>query len=143
MNEAESFTDILARYHLYMVVFNAVSIEHTLARFFGDTIGDRGTFYDADVFRGGRPKDLALVVRRVADALEERIALIEFPAHGNGTAKAHLDFSIYQLRDLSDQIEQRKKPERENYHWEVFGALMAAIVGLLETLEAQIPGAIH
>jgi hypothetical protein len=119
--------------------FNAVGIEHTLARFFGKEIGDRTQFYDADVFRSGNPEDLAEIVRQVADTLEARVAFIRFPRQGSGSPKAHIESCISRLRDLAEDMEQRTATEREDYHWEIFGALMAAIVGLLETLESGIP----
>jgi len=119
-----------------VIIFNAV-IEHTLARFFGKQIGDRGDFYDADVFRSGNPADLATVIREVANTLEFRVAGMKFQNTGRGSAKVHLDCGIDQLRDLADQVAKRKRSERENYYWEIFGALMMVIIGLLETLEEQ------
>jgi hypothetical protein len=119
--------------------FNAVGIEHTLARFFGKEIGDRLTFFDADVFRSGDPKDLAEIVRQVANTLEARVAFIRFPHQGQAPPKAHIESCISRLHHLANDMEQRSKMEREDYHWEIFGALMGAIVGLLETLESMIP----
>lgn len=122
-----------------MIVFNAVRIEHTLARFFGRETGERGTFFDADVFRRGDPKDLALIVRNVADRIEARSLFIRFPSDANGSAKAQVEGCVSQLRTFADRVLERSAPEREDYHWELFGALMLGIVGLLETLEEQIP----
>jgi hypothetical protein len=128
------------RYDVTVAFFNAVGIEHTLARFFGKEIGDRLTFFDADVFRSGDPKDLAEIVRQVADTLEARIAFIRFPNPGQqGSPRAHVESCIDRLRHLANDMQQRTEGERENYHWEIFGALMAGIVGLLETLESNIP----
>ncbi len=120
-----------------MEVFNAVGIEHTLSRFFGDRIGNRGTFFDADVFRSGDPKELALIMRQVADTLEMRTFGMKFPSEGAGSTKAQVEVCISRLRRLAEQMAKRKKAERENYHWEIFGALMLGIVGLLETLESR------
>ena len=120
-----------------MVSFDAVGIEHALARFFGKPVGARGNFYDADVLRSGNPKDLSEIIRRVADTFEARIAGIKFPEGANGNPKAQVQGCVSRLRSLSDRVKQRSTPEREDYHWEVFGALMLGIVGLLEALEAQ------
>ncbi len=122
-----------------MRVFNAVGIEHTFGRFFGREPGERGTFYDADVFRRGDPKDLALIVRNVADTLESRILFIKFPSDENGSAKAQLEVCVSQLRAFGDLVLDRNATEREDYHWELFGALLGGIAGLLETLEVRIP----
>lgn len=122
-----------------MTIFNAVAIEHTLARFFGKPIGDRLQSFDADVFRSGNPKDLAEIVRQVAQALESRVAFIRFRSQGVGSPKVYIDGSIYWLYELAKQMETRRRYEREDYHWEVFGATMGVIIGLLETLEAEIP----
>lgn len=119
-----------------MTTFDAVTIEHTLARFFGTEIGDRSTTFDADVFRAGAPKDLSKVLELVADTFEKRIASLSFPVEGNGTAKAQVEGCVSRLRDLAARVKARRSPEREDYHWEVFGALMMGIVGLLETVEA-------
>ena len=121
-----------------MTVFNAVSIEHTLGRFFGREPGERGTFYDADVFRRGDPEDLALIVRNVADTLESRILFIRFPSDGNGSAKAQVESCVFHLRAFADRVLERNAAEPEDYHWELFGALMSGIVGLLESLEVHI-----
>ncbi|MEO7650141.1 MAG: hypothetical protein ABIZ80_06715, partial [Bryobacteraceae bacterium] len=56
--------------------FNAVFIESTLGRFFDGIPGDRGTFYDADVFRSGDREELAFVLESVAARLNERIAML-------------------------------------------------------------------
>jgi hypothetical protein len=118
--------------------FNAVSIERTLARFFGKEPGERGTFFDADVFRSGIPEDLAKIVGNVADTLEARIETIRFPGRQPGSAKSQVDGCVAWLRRLQEQIRQRSAVEREEYHWEIFGAVMMGITGLLETLEAQV-----
>ena len=123
-----------------MGIFDAVGIEHALARFFGDRIGTRGMFYDADVFRTGDPQDLAQVLRRVADTLERRLVFVKFTDQRNGSAKAQVEGCISQLRTLSERVKQRSSFECEDYHWEIFGALMMGIVGLLETLEVHVGG---
>ncbi len=128
--------DRAIRYDDARNMFNAVSIEHTLSRFFGDEIGTRDSFYDADLFREGDPKELAEMMRHVAAHFEKRAARIQYPAQLDGTTKAYIASCASQLRSLADQVRQRKKNESEDYHWEVFGALMRGIVGLLETLEA-------
>ena len=122
-----------------MIVFNAVRIEHTLARFFNAQIGKRGLFFDADVFRGGAPEDMAEVLRQVADRLEFRTATFKFPPppRDRGPAAARMRSCVSHLREMADQIAARTQCERENYHWEIFGALMSGITALVETLEAQ------
>jgi len=116
--------------------FDAVMIEHTLARFFGKQIGDRGEFYDADSFRNGKPEELSIIVRHVADKLEQRVASIQFADESPGTARAQVQGCVSRLRLLADRMKERKQDEREDYHWELFGALMMAIIGLLEQLGA-------
>lgn len=118
-----------------MATFDAVAIEHSLASFFGKQIGAREEFYDADTFRTGRPKNLAVIVRRVAEHLEEKVASIQFNDTSPGGARAQVLESISRLRSLADRIKERKNDEPEDYHWEVFGALVTAIQGLLEQLE--------
>ena len=122
-----------------MIVFNAVSIEHTLARFFNEPVGKRGLFFDADIFRWGVPEDLAEVLRKVADRLEFRTSTFKYPPapEGKGSAEAAMHHCIFMLREMADQIAARTKRERENYHWEIFGALMSGITALVETIEAQ------
>lgn len=116
---------------------DAIAIEHTLANFFGNQIGARGTFYDADVFRNGKPAELAIVVDRVADELEQRMAAIQFIDESPGGARAQVEGCISRLRSLADRMKKRKQEDREGCHWELFGALMMAIVGLLEQLKAH------
>jgi hypothetical protein len=120
-----------------MTNFDAIGIEHTLARFFGKTIGDRTQFYDADVFRGGKPKRLAKIIDRVAKRLEQRFAKIKTPvsARVDGDPLAQIEGCIRRLSSLAEKMEHLKAEEPEDYHWEVFGTLMMAIVGLLELLE--------
>jgi len=115
--------------------FDAVMIEHTLAAFFGKQIGDRTTFFDADNFRNGRPKNLAVIVRAVANELEKRVARIQFSHQSPGGPKAQVQGCVSHLRSLANRMQGRPQ-EPEDYHWEIFGALMMAIVGLLEHLEA-------
>jgi hypothetical protein len=119
-----------------MANFEAVAIEHRLGRFFG-MVGVRGGFFDADVFRAGRPKELAEVLRRVADTLESRLAFIRFPQDGPGSSKAQTESCVFWLRYAAENLEKRRNPERENYHWEIFGAMLSGLTGLLETLEGQ------
>ena len=83
------------RYDDPVSTFNAVRIEHTMAGFFGTPVGDRFTFFDADVFRAGEPKELAEILPRVADKLEERITWVEFPAN-KPNVKGHVTY-LYRL----------------------------------------------
>lgn len=128
-----------AGYDYSVTTFNAVAIEHTLARFFGKPIGDRFQFYDADVLRGGDPKELAEIVRQVAQTLESRVAFVRFRPQGVASPKVLLDNGISWLYGMAEQMETRRRREREDYHWEVFGAMVGVIIGLLETLESEIP----
>jgi hypothetical protein len=120
-----------------MTTFDAVMIEHTLARFFGKRLGQRGEFYDADYFRAGNPKHLGTVLERVAERLEKRVAAIKFESTEAGSAKAQIEGAITRLRALAPRVKQRSGDEREDYHWEVFGALIMTVNGLLERLEEQ------
>jgi hypothetical protein len=123
----------------YMSTFNAVGIEHTLGLFFGKQIGSRGEIYDADIFRAGEPKDLAEILRRVADRLEQRLARITFPIADEPRvdAKSQVDGAIVRLRAIATQTAERPRSEPEDYHWEIFGALMMLIAGLLLRLEDE------
>mgnify|MGYP000985365601 CR=1 FL=1 len=121
-----------------MADFDAVSIEHSLARFFGQPIGTRGAIFDADVLRGGDPKDLAELLSAVADTLESRLAFITFTHEGRGSPKSQATHCVRVLRETAARMAQRRKREREDYHWEIFGALISGITGLLETLESQV-----
>ena len=119
--------------------FNAVAIESTLERFFEGKPGDRGTFYDADVFRSGLQVDLAFVLARVAYRLSERIARLSLSQVHHRRILLELNSCIYHLHDVADQMMDRKDTEREDYHWELFGGLMSAIMGLLD-LADRTPG---
>ncbi|MDX2152041.1 MAG: hypothetical protein SFV54_14985 [Bryobacteraceae bacterium] len=121
-------------------MFDAVSIEHTMARFFKKELGERGTFYDADVFRQGVPEDLAEVLRRVAKQLDKRVAKLGLGAEELGPG-ALLRTSAVRLSALADKVAGRKEDEPEDYHWEVIGAVLLGVTGLLEELERQQPKA--
>jgi hypothetical protein len=117
-----------------MRVFNAVNIEHTLAKFFGDDRGMRGEFYDADVFRGGQLPELAEVIERTATRIQER-------AHSLTLTEGTFDVErcVAELREMAEIMKKRSGSEREDYHWEIFCALIKGIDGLLAELESREP----
>lgn len=114
--------------------FDAVSIEHAFAQLIGNSIGGRGTVHDADVFRGGNPPDLAKALKAAADALEAKANMKTFTSADSqpGGAKARIDVAIRRLRKISLTMSTSKSIEREDYHWEIVGVLVATVAALLE-----------
>lgn len=114
--------------------FDAVSIEYAFAQLIGNPVGARGTSHDADVFRGGNPKDLSKALLDAITALENKAKSVTFTSAdaANGGAKARLDVAISRLRDYANELSKSKNVEREDYHWEIIGALISVIAALLE-----------
>jgi hypothetical protein len=116
--------------------FNAVGIEHSIARLMNNE--RRGESWDADVFRGGNPADLAEMLDKVAEALEQRFVFLPLSREA-GTPGALLGVAVRQLRSQAEEMRGRKRKEPDNYHWEIFGAVLLCAVALLEVIEAMQP----
>lgn len=116
--------------------FDAVSIEYAFAQLIGNPIGGRGTVHDADVFRNGKPANLAKAIEAAADALEAKTNAKSFSASDSapGGSKARLDVSISRLRATAKTMSGLQTVESEDYHWEIVGALVATAAALLEKL---------
>lgn len=114
--------------------FDAVSIEHAFAQLIGNTIGGRGTVHDADVFRSGNPSHLAKAIEAAADALEAKANKKAYTAADTqpGGVKAKIDVAISRLRKVAGTMSTSKTIEREDYHWEIVGALVTTVAALLD-----------
>jgi hypothetical protein len=117
--------------------FGADSVEHAFAYIFGNQVGQRGTFHDADMFREGKLSELGEVIVRMADRIEARVATIRFSTQEQapGGAKRLLDGAVFGLRNIGREMKKDKGKEPENYHWMLIGNLAKAIEGLLEHCE--------
>ncbi len=117
--------------------FDAVSIEYAFARLLGSEIGARGTDHDADVFRGGRRKNLAVALSKAADAIESRVGALTFAPTDSeaGGIKARLTVAIGRLRRIAATMAASGDAEPSDYHWEIIGCLVSTTTALLETLE--------
>jgi hypothetical protein len=114
--------------------FDATSIEYAFAKLIGNPTGARGTSHDADVFRGGNSKSLAIALSDAADALEEKVKSVQFAAADTepGGAKARIDVAISRLHKIADNMSKSATVSREDYHWEIIGCLVSTIAALLE-----------
>lgn len=114
--------------------FDAVDIEHAFARLIGESLGGRGTSYDADVFRSGRPSNPAKALSEAIDAIESKANTINFsePDSIPGGSKARLDVAIVRLRAVAQSISQSKISEPNDYHWEIISHFISIITSLFE-----------
>jgi hypothetical protein len=123
-------------------MFDAVSIEHSFAIFMEEPLGHRGGPYDADIFRGGEPAELGMVVEQFAKHLAVRLDRIAFSAEEslNAGAKSRVQVAIARLLRCAEKLKARSKDEREDYHWEIIGDLVLSIAALLDHLEGKGAG---
>jgi hypothetical protein len=87
-----------------------------------------------DVFRGGNPKDLSKALLDAVSTLEQKSKNVTFTSAdaAHGGARARLDAAISRLRDYANELAKSKTDEREDYHWEIIGALVSVIAVLLK-----------
>ena len=118
-------------------MFEAVFIEGAFCSFFGGW--PRPGLVDADVFRGGDPKDLGEILQLFAERLDRRTEFIEFVPDEtrNGGAKPRLEGAIASLARQGEELKQRRRREPEDYHWEIIGSLVLCITALLEHMEGK------
>lgn len=114
-------------------VYDAVGIEHTLARFFGGTLGARGEKWDADVFRRGEEKQIAEIVEMVADRVEERAARVKWSSaeQENGAPQRVIEAKVSYLRRYAENLRKSGQTIREDPRWEMLGGLVGIIDSLL------------
>lgn len=114
--------------------FDAVEIEYAFARILGRQIGLRGGPNDADVFRHGDIKSLGKLLKKTADAIENRVKNLSFTSQDSepGKCKTIIDISIKSLRNIADVMVKEDDREPDQYHWIIIGRLLNIINGLLE-----------
>jgi len=114
--------------------FDAVNIEHAFAKLIGNPVGARGTSHDADVFREGNPKSLAVAIDEAVDSIEERIKAINFTDDDRkpGQARARIDVAINRLRNISQAMTKLSGDNHQGYQWEIIGCLVSIIDVLIE-----------
>lgn len=114
--------------------FDAVDIEHAFARLIGDSLGGRGTSYDADVFRSGQLSSIAKALSEAIDAIESKADTINFSELDSipGGSKARLDVTIDRLRATAQSMSQSKISEPNDYHWGIIGHFISIITSLFE-----------
>lgn len=118
---------------------DAVSIEWALDRLLGRSVGSRGGPNDADVFRLGDPKSLAIVLEQAAEAIVARasaIGLLDGPLE-NGSLGARIESAADSLRREATELKKKSKEEGETYQWRVIGDLISIVAALLESHEAS------
>ncbi len=119
-------------------MFEAVFIEGAFCSFFD--VWPRTGLLDADVFRGGDPKDLGEILQSFAERLARRTEFIEFVPDEmrNGGAKPRLDGAIASLAQQGEELKDRQRREPEDYHWEIIGSLVLCIAALLDHMEGKV-----
>ena len=121
------------------IVFNAVGIELSFARFLEKPFGDRGGLHDADVFRAGEYSKLGELVETIAQHFATRAARIRFAPEESqaGGAQARVEVVIKCLADSGAALKQRQGGEREDFHWEIIGELVGALAAILDHIEGK------
>lgn len=121
------------------MTFEAVDIEYAFARLNGNEIGGRGTEYDADVFRGGKIKDVSVALIKAVEVIDSRVNALPFvPSDSEpGGIKARLSVANERLRRLATAMSAFQASEPNDYHWAIVGCLVSTIAALLETLERR------
>src|SRR5438445_7199474 len=119
-------------------MFEAVFIEGAFCRFFA--AWPRSGLLDADVFRGGDPKDLGEILQSFATRLASRTEFIEFVPDEtrNGGAKPLLEGAIASLAQQGKELKQRLQREPEDHHWEIIASLVLCITALLDHMEGKV-----
>ena len=119
---------------------DACRIENSFGYFFESSRESRGGPYDADVFRGGRKKDLGELLYKFACHFEVRLRRINLKSatqNERNVVKITIEESIRSLKHQSTQLKQMQDTEPEDYHWEIIGNMVSSIAALLDLLETK------
>lgn len=116
---------------------DAVDIEYSFARIIGNEIGERGTKYDADIFRSGSVSNISEALDSVVTSIESRFSNISFISddYESGGIAAQLDVSIKRLKRICKAMKEQHIYEPNDYHWGIVANLLSIINVLLEWAE--------
>jgi hypothetical protein len=115
------------------VPFNALLVEYGLNRFL--TGHRRRLSTQADIFRGGDPRHLGRLVAAIGKELDVRTRDLPFllpERRQNGSAARRLKGAIAELISVGDTLKRDGRPEPNDYHWLIIGALTVVLQSVLE-----------
>lgn len=118
-------------------MFDAFAIEHSFSKLLKVSKAARGTAYDADVFRIGKPSDLSKVLGLAVNALTKRFEALGLSDEKMkaGAPGARLKSAILSLNEIQSEYTNSKNFTPNDIHWSIIGTLVGIIAALFELLE--------